>query len=101
MASMDQDTFHAEVEDLLSDCTLSEQEIVAQVDLRKMKTITAYAGYAVGKTYQSARKLWQVPAAGGSIHAQMVAQEVSNMLSLDEALHSMLHPSVVRLAGKL
>lgn len=98
---MDQDAFHEEVEDLLSNCMIDEQEIAAQVDLRKMKTITAYAGYGVSKTYQSTRKLWQVPATGGSVHAQLVAQEVSSMLSLDEALHSMLHPTVVRLAGKL
>jgi hypothetical protein len=98
---MNPEDFHTEVDDLLSECTLTEQDMTANVDLRKMKSLTAYADFFVSKTYQSTRELWRVPPMGGSARAQEVAQEVSFMVRLDETMHTLLHPAVTRRAGKL
>lgn len=98
---MDESEFHVAVQDLLVNVLLTDDDLEKGVDLRQMKTLTAYTEYGLSKAYQSQRKLWRIQSAGGSAAAQQAAQDVSEMLRMDDTIKTILNPSIIRLAGKL
>lgn len=98
---MEDSEFYVEVQDLLADCLLTHEDIESGADLRKMKTMTAYTDYYLGKSYQSQRNLSGIPAMGGSKDAQEMAENVSLILRMDETIQTILNPSVIRLASKI
>ena len=90
-----------EIAYMLTEWILTDEDLQAGVDLRQTKTLTAYVPYELGKSYQGQRKLWSLPPIGGSAEAQDAAQEISQLLGMDDVLKTLIHPQVIRKAGKL
>lgn len=98
---MEEPEFYTEVQDLLANSLLTDEDLEGGVDLRKMKTMTAYTDYRLGKSYQSQRNLPSIPAMGGSMGAQEMAKNLSDVVHMDETIRTLLNPSVIRMASKI